>query len=165
MKYIACVDDNQYEIEINTEGEITANGKRISVDFQSVAGRPVYSLILDGKSYEAYIYPTEAGLEVLLQGKLYQVSVEDERQRRLRQASGPRIIQSGEFQLKAPMPGLIIDVPVEEGQEVEQGQNMIVLESMKMQNELKAPRKGKISRIRVMPGDNVEQNQVLIILS
>jgi biotin carboxyl carrier protein len=164
MKYIACVGDNQYEIEINTEGEITANGERVSVDFQSVAGRPVYSLILDGKSYEAYVYPTDAGLEVLLQGQLYLVSVEDERQRRLRQASSPRISQRGEFHLKAPMPGLIVAVPVEEEQEVEQGQNLIVLESMKMQNELKAPRKGKISRIRVMPGDHVEQNQVMIIL-
>jgi biotin carboxyl carrier protein len=83
----------------------------------------------------------------------------------LREVSGALKIQSGEIQLKAPMPGLIISIPVEEGQEVSKGENLIVLESMKMQNELKSPREAKVTGVRVKPGDNVDQNQVLIILS
>ena len=165
MKYIATIEDQQFEIEINTDHELIADGNRLSVDFQSVAGRPVYSLLLDGRSYEAYVYPTDSGLEVLLQGQLYLVRIEDERQRRLRQASGTQTLQSGEFHLKAPMPGLVISVPIEEGQSIDKGQNLIVLESMKMQNKLKAPRDGVVSRLRVKPGDNVENNQVLLILS
>jgi biotin carboxyl carrier protein len=165
MKYITTVNGQQFEIEINAEGEVSIGGEPLHADFQSVAGRPVYSIILDGKSYEAYVYPTESGLEVLLRGQLFLISVEDERQRRLRNASGSQIRPSGEFMLKAPMPGLIIEVPVDEGDQVEKGQNLIVLESMKMQNELRAPREGIIARVRVKAGDSVEQNQVMLILS
>ena len=67
--------------------------------------------------------------------------------------------------MAAPMPGLVVAVPVEEGQEVQKGEDLIILESMKMQNELKAPRDGTISRIRVGPGDSVDQNQVLLTLT
>jgi biotin carboxyl carrier protein len=100
----------------------------------------------------------------MLRGQLYQIDIEDERQRRLRMASGGVSTQSGELKLKAPMPGLIVDVPVEEGQEVAKGDNLIILESMKMQNEIKSPREGKIARVNVNAGDSVNQNQVLLIL-
>jgi biotin carboxyl carrier protein len=63
------------------------------------------------------------------------------------------------------MPGLIVAIPVEEGQEIQSGDDLIILESMKMQNELKAPRDGTVNRIRVSAGDNVDQNQVLMTLS
>ncbi len=165
MKYIATVDDQTYEIEINAPDEITLNGQRLSVDFIAVAEQAVYSLILEGRSYEAYVDPTEEGWQVLLRGQLYQVRVEDERQRRLLQATGREIVQTGEFHLKAPMPGLVVDVPVQEGQEVEKGDVLVVLESMKMQNELKAPRPGKVTRVRVRPGDSVEQNALMVILT
>ncbi len=164
MKYFATIEDQNFEIEISSDRELIADGVRLSVDFQSVMGRPVYSLLLNGRSYEAYVYPTESGMEVLLQGDLHQVDIEDERQRRLRKASTSVKVQSGEFQLKAPMPGLVISVPIEEGQGIEEGQNLIVLESMKMQNELKSPCTGTVTRIRVKTGDSVEKNEVLVIL-
>jgi biotin carboxyl carrier protein len=153
-----------YEIEIRSANEIVIGDQAIRIDLRSIAGKPVYSLLLDGKSYEAYIAPGEDGLEVLLQGRLYQVSVEDERQRRLRQSSGPILLPRGDYPLKAPMPGLVVAVPVSEGTAVSKGQNLVILESMKMQNELRAPRDGIVNRIRVGPGDHVEQNQVLLIL-
>jgi biotin carboxyl carrier protein len=164
MRYITTVDGETYEVEINSESEITVSGRKLQVDFQSVADQPVYSLILEHQSYEAYVYPSEQGLDVLLQGQLYHITVEDERQRRLRQASGMQISPSGEFHLKAPMPGLIVAIPVTEGQSVSQGQDLVILESMKMQNELKAPRDGTVSRVRVKPGDGVEQDQILVTL-
>lgn len=164
MRYITTVDGETFEVEINSESEITVGGRRLQVDFQSVAGQPVYSLILDGQSYEAYVYPSDQGLDVLLLGQLYHIAVEDERQRRLRQASGMQISPSGELHLKAPMPGLIVAIPVTEGQQVNQGQDLVILESMKMQNELKAPREGTVTRVRVKPGDSVEQNQILVTL-
>ena len=128
MKYVTTIDDQSYEIEIITEDEITADGKRHTVDFQSVIGPPVVSLILDSQSYEAYVNPTEAGLEILLRGQRYLVNVEDERQRLLRDVSGTKAIRRDEIQLKAPMPGLIVAVPVEEGQQVDKGDNLVILE-------------------------------------
>ena len=164
MRYIATVGDKTYEIEINSEGELTLGGRRLAMDLQSVAGQPVYSLIIDGRSFEAYVLPGDEGMEVVLAGRLYHVLVEDERLRRLRQSSTGLTVRSGEFHLKAPMPGLVVAVPVEEGQKVERGTDLVILESMKMQNELKAPREGTVAHIRVRPGDRVDQNQILISL-
>ncbi len=63
------------------------------------------------------------------------------------------------------MPGLVVAVPVTQGEQVQKGQNLVILESMKMQNEIKAPREGTVSRVRVKSGDNVDQHQVLLTLS
>lgn len=164
MKYVATIEGESYEVEINEQGEILADGERLPADFMAVAEQSVYSLLLNNRSFEAHISPGELGLEVLLRGKRYTVSVEDERSRILREVGGAEIEQRGEFQLKAPMPGLVVAVPVEEGQEIEKGEDLIILESMKMQNELKAPRAGKVSRIRVASGDSVQQNAVLLVL-
>jgi biotin carboxyl carrier protein len=63
------------------------------------------------------------------------------------------------------MPGLIVAIPVEEGQEVKKGQVLVILESMKMQNELKSPREGTVTRLRVKAGDRVEQKATLLSVS
>ncbi len=64
--------------------------------------------------------------------------------------------------MKAPMPGMIVAVLVNEGQIVEKGEVLVVLESMKMQNELKSPKPGRVGRVRVKSGDSVEQKQTLL---
>lgn len=164
MRYIATVNDKIYEIEVNSQREITVDGARRAVDLLQVSGQPLYSLIVDGHSYEAYVHANEAGLEVVLEGRLYQVALEDERDRRLRQASSSLEVRRDDLHLRAPMPGLVVAVPVEEGQEVAKGDDLVMLESMKMQNELKAPRPGTVKQVRVRPGDRVEQDQVLLTL-
>jgi biotin carboxyl carrier protein len=164
MKYLTTVDDLTYEIEINVEGEIVVNGQPLAIDFHPVAGQPVYSLLVNGRSYEAYVNPLDDGLQVLLQGRLYPVIVEDERTKRLRESSSGQPITKGEIHVKAPMPGLVVATLVEPGHAVEKGELLIILESMKMQNELKAVRSGKITRVRVKAGDSVEQNQVLMTI-
>jgi biotin carboxyl carrier protein len=165
MKYATTLNDKTYLIEINEDRRVIVNGVEYTVDFESVSGQPVYSLLIDGRSYEAYIYETEdrQAWQVLLRGDLHTVRVEDEREKRLRAAAGVMVpAASGEFHLKAPMPGLIVAVPVSEGQPVKKGDNLVILESMKMQNELKCPREGAVTRVKVKPGDSVEQNQILV---
>jgi biotin carboxyl carrier protein len=164
MKYIATIDGKEFEVEIVDEHHVRVGGRLLRADFKSVGEQPVYSLILDGKSYEACIYQDDVGWEVLLQGRQYQVSVEDERARRLKAAAGAGIVESGEILVKAPMPGLVVALPVGEGQPVKKGQALLILESMKMQNELKAPRDGVMGRIRVKAGESVEQKQTLLSL-
>ncbi len=162
MKYITTIGEKEFIIEIIDEEHIAVDGVSCSVNFESVSGEPVYSLLLDGKSYEAYVYEDEDGWEVLLQGSLYPAIVVDEREHRLRSAFGSGPTQSGEFYLKAPMPGLVVEIPVSDGQEVAEGDVLIILESMKMQNELKSPRAGVVARMRVNVGDNVERRQTLL---
>ena len=80
----------------------------------------------------------------------------------MRAAAGGGVAESGEFHLKAPMPGLVVAIPVNEGDKVEKGQVILILESMKMQNELKSPKAGTVGRIRVKQGEKVEQRQALL---
>ncbi len=162
MKYITTIDDRQFTVEIIDEKHVSVDGKVYEIDFESVSGQPVYSLIVDGRSHESYIYQGDDNWQVLMRGRLYPVTVEDEREQRLRAAAGGRVAETGEFHLRAPMPGLVVAIPVTEGQAVKRGEVILILESMKMQNELKAPRDGKIGRIRVRPGESVEQKQTLL---
>jgi biotin carboxyl carrier protein len=71
----------------------------------------------------------------------------------------------GEVSIRPPMPGLIVRVPVVEGQTVSKGETLMILESMKMENELKSPRDGTVHRIYVSAGENVEQNKVLVTIA
>ena len=162
MKYIATTGEHEYLIEIVDNETIKVDGKTCKVDFESLGEQPVFSLLIDGCSHEAYINPGDGDWEVLYQGILYLVTVEDEREKRLRTTFGGSPQDSSEFYLKAPMPGLVISVLVEEGQKISKGDVLIILESMKMQNELRSPRDGLISRLRVKEGDNVERKQTLL---
>jgi biotin carboxyl carrier protein len=162
MKYITTIDNKEFEIEVVDERHIRIGDRLLEVDFESVSGQPVFSLILDGKSYEAFVYQGDEDWEVLIHGQQYQVKVEDEREKRLKASAGGDSMVGGEFHLKAPMPGLVIAILIEEGQEVKKGQVMLILESMKMQNELKAPRDGIMGRVRVKAGESVEQRQTLL---
>jgi acetyl/propionyl-CoA carboxylase alpha subunit len=162
MKYITTVNECDYEIDILDEHHVIVNGIAHEMDFEPVGNQPVYSLILDGQSYEAHIYPDNGDWQVLLHGTLYPVEVEDDRERRLRSAMSRGKAQFGEYQLKAPMPGLVVSIPVIEGQAVEKGDVLLILESMKMQNELKAPHKGTVTHIRVSLSERVEQKQTLL---
>ena len=162
MRYIATVEDKQFVVEIIDEKHVSVDGKVYEVDFESVSGQPVYSLIVDGKSHEGYVAQADDNWQVLLRGRLFPITVEDEREKRLRSAAGGGVAETGEFHLRAPMPGLVVAIPVEEGQSIQKGQVLLILESMKMQNELKAPRDGTVGRIRVKPGETVEQKQTLL---
>jgi biotin carboxyl carrier protein len=162
MKYIVTINEREYQVEILGEKRINVDGTELDVDFQSISSQPIYSLILNGHSYEAFVSPNQNEWQVMLHGNLYDARVEDERERRLRAASGGSASEHMEFQLKAPMPGLVVAIPVSEGQEINKGDVLLILESMKMQNELKSPRAGTVKNIRVAPGVSVEQKQVML---
>lgn len=165
MKYITTINEQEFLVDLLDDGRILVNGKAYQVDFAEISEHQVYSLIMDGRSIEAFVYPGEDGWQVVYQGKFYPARVEDEREHRLRLAAGSDVRERGEWQLKAPMPGLIVATPVQDGQQVEKGDVLIVLESMKMQNELKAPRAGVVTRLRVTSGERVEQHTPLLMLT
>lgn len=165
MKYIAEVDGLEFPIEILDERHIRFGEAVLEVDLAAVSGEPLYSLIVNGESFEGYVYPDEDGWQVHLLGQFYQVRVEDEREKRLSTSILGTVRSGAEFVLKAPMPGMVVSVPVNEGDTVEKGQTLVILESMKMQNELRAPYPGKVVRLRVKKGENVEQKQTLLYLS
>src|SRR5690554_4859965 len=99
MKYATTINNQTYIIEINDDRRVIVDGVEYEVDFVSVSGQPVYSLLINGRSYEAYVYEPDDSDEwdVLLLGDLYGVRVEDEREKRLRAAGGAVAQVTGEY--------------------------------------------------------------------
>lgn len=162
MRYVTTIEEKDYQVEILDERHIVLDGETYTVDFNAIDDQPVFSLLIDGKSFEAYVYPSFDSWQVLLRGHSYTSQVVDERERNLRAAAGSSVSEREEYHLKAPMPGLVVAIPVEEGAQIDKGEVLLVLESMKMQNELRSPRPGRVARLRVKPGDSVEQNQTIL---
>jgi biotin carboxyl carrier protein len=161
MKYITTLNDQQYTIEIDHDDQITVNGESYDINFQQLSEGGILSLLLNNHSLEAIVEERDGAWEVLIRGELYTVQVQDERAYRLAKARGITAEVIGEAAIKSPMPGLIIAVPVEEGQLVSKGDQIVILESMKMENELRSPRDGVVKRLHVKPGESVEKNQPL----
>jgi biotin carboxyl carrier protein len=164
MRYEVTVGENVYQIEVNQEGRITLDGEDVDVDFSRIGGGSLYLLLVNHESFEGLVEKHGDVWDVLFRGDLYEVQVADERAQLMRARAGMAVPDSGEIQIKAPMPGMVVKIPVEVGQQINKGDNLIILESMKMENELKAPRNGKVERINVKPGNSVEQGQVLVVI-
>jgi len=165
MRYVTTIGEREYLVELVDDHHVSVDGVLYEIDFERVGDQPVYSMLVDGNSYDALVYPEDDVWQVVFQAHLYTASVEDEREKRLRASMGGASQEHSEYQLKAPMPGMVVAVPVQAGQEIQKGDVLVILESMKMQNELKSPRSGSVSRIRVAPGDRVEQKETLLSVS
>ena len=161
MKYATTIGERTYIIEINRDGEITLDGERFPIDLQAIDD-VTYSLLIGNASHEALVEANGEDLVVLLHGRRYNARVMDERARRLAESSGGLAVSTGEITIKSPMPGLIVAVPVDEGQAVTKGQTLIVLESMKMENELKVPVAGRVTAIRAAAGQPVDKGAPLV---
>jgi biotin carboxyl carrier protein len=162
MKYVTTIDGREYIIDIIDEHQVSVDGVIHQVDFTPVGDHEVYSLVVDGKSVDSTVVLNEDTWQVLFQGDLYTALVEDEREKRLRAALGGRVAEHEDFHLKAPMPGMVISIPVQEGQVIRKGDVLAILESMKMQNELRSPRDGKVTRVRIKAGERVEQKETIL---
>lgn len=164
MKYIANIDDQEFVIDINDAGHVSIDGEVADVDFGGLDGTQLYSLILNGYSYDVDVNEDNETYRVSIKGVVYEVQVQDERTRRLAGLRGTANI-AGEVPIKAPMPGVVVDVAVAEGQTVAKGDLVVILESMKMQNEFKAPKDGEVKQVRVAAGDKVDQNAVMVTIA
>ncbi|MBI5960925.1 MAG: biotin/lipoyl-binding protein [Chloroflexi bacterium] len=165
MKYQTIVNGQTFEIDINEDGRLMVNGEERAIDFRALRKGELFSLLLDHQSVEAVVEERDGQYYVLISGDMYEVKVTDERSRRLASAFMSFGDASGEVPIRAPMPGMIVRVPVTEGQAVLKGETVVILESMKMENELKAPRDGTVHHVYVSAGSSVEQNKVLVTIA
>ena len=159
MKYVAIINNQQYEIEIDEDGKVLIDGDERDVDFLNLGGS-LFSVITENKSLEAVIDDDEGRIAVMMGGRLFETQVLDERAILMMQRRGVQETGSGE--VHAPMPGLIVEVTVQPDQQVEIGDTLIILESMKMQNELKSPIAGVVRSVQVAAGQAVEKNMLLV---
>lgn len=163
MKYFATVNEREYEVNIN-EDRVLVNGEPVDVDLVQIGFPELYSILYNGRSYELLIEAKRFQYAVSVRGDQYQIQVEDERTRRLNAGRKKEALPKGEMGVKAPIPGLVVKVLVEEGDAAEEGQPLLILEAMKMENEIRSPRACVIKKVEVTPGQRVEQNSVLIVI-
>ena len=164
MKYTAIINDKTYDIQIGANNTVLVNGEPHTVDFRTIDGNSLYSLLMDNTSWEALVERSGDEYRVLIEGGLHVVTVQDERTRKMAKAGDGSAALVGDAIIKAPMPGLVRGVSVAVGDAVKARQGIVILEAMKMENELRTPRAGVVKEIRVKPGEKVEKGQALVVV-
>lgn len=142
--------------------EVSLEGRVIDVDCAQHAD--TVSMRIDGRVLDLWVEGAPPEIGVVARGQRFYVKVESDRMRALSAAMGGRG-GAGEGLVKSPMPGRVLKVLVAEGDEVEVGTPLIVVEAMKMENELCATRAGAVSRVFVVPGATVEGGAKLVEVS
>jgi biotin carboxyl carrier protein len=121
----------------------------------------VYSIVLNGRSYEARVVMKDDEYIVEIDGQSIAIEINDPRDFRRGARNGG---DSNLRHIMASMPGKVVRLLVDAGDAVEEGQGLIVIEAMKMQNELRSPRPGIVSKVEVAIGGTVTAGQVLVTL-
>ena len=161
LKYTAKIEERTYSLEITPDG-VKLDGEEVVASMRPV-GPAGYSLIVDGRSVRAVVEPNADGtLRVTIDGNAHEVEVRDEHAMLMERFGGRSAGAGGIRHVRAPMPGMVRAVNVAEGDTVEEGHGLLVLEAMKMENELRAEVSGVVRAVHVGPGSAVEKNQMLV---
>ncbi|MBC8986265.1 biotin/lipoyl-binding protein [Pedobacter sp. N36a] len=157
--------NEQYNFEVAVSANtLTVDGQALEMDAKTLSGTTQH-IIYQHKSYNVEVLEREEGgkqVSIRVNGNIYQVEVEDQYDELLKQLGMDNAAGTKVQELKAPMPGLVLQLMVAEGQEVNKGDSLLVLEAMKMENIIKSPATGTVKRILVQKGDKVEKNGILI---
>jgi biotin carboxyl carrier protein len=166
-KYRLKVRDADREIEVEPDEHgnfvVTVDGRSVTVSLTQVDDSARYSLIVDNKPYDIFAEETPVGFHVVVGGRRIVVGTQTGRRGR----GGPESIDvdaGGEWVLKSPMAGVVREINVQADDEVAEGQVVVVVEAMKMQNELHARRGGTVKAVYVSVGQRVDQGTPLLVL-
>ena len=156
------IEGKRYKVELpagvaSGAVECVVDGRRTAVDVQ-VLEAGVMSLVVEGRQFRCVL----DGDGVVIGGRRYGFEVDDPRSLQGRRGGGVGV--DGPRPVKAPMPGRVVRVLVKDGQDVEEGEAIVVIEAMKMQNELRAPKAGRVVRVSVGVGDAVGAGDVLAVV-
>lgn len=152
-------------IDLTVEGTtVTLDGRTVAFSCERVSDRRL-SLLIDQASYDAIVLEEGHGVyRVQLGGREFEVHLKNERDLLLERFGLAEAAGAAVREIHAPMPGLVLSVAVDPGQQVEAGTGLLVLEAMKMENEIRADRGGVVKAVHVAPGDAVGKNDLLIEL-
>jgi biotin carboxyl carrier protein len=157
------------KVTVNKKAEFTIdknlmNGKDVEWDMIEFHEN-TFHVIKDNKGYTAMLVSfnaEEKSMVINVNGNDYEISIKDKNDLLLQQLGIATKSSSVVKQIKAPMPGLIINVSVTDGQEIKKGDTLLILEAMKMENVIKSPRDGKLKKVNVQLKQAVEKNQVML---
>src|SRR6185503_7050301 len=153
MRYEVTLDDRRVRVEVGENGRFTIGDRVVAADVRETVRGRQWSISLEGESHEITLV-THDPLRLDLDGHDVRAAVIDERA--LRAGRGAVGARTGRVELRAPMPGLLKAVHVNEGDHVDAGARLATLEAMKMENELLAPSGGRIAKVRATAGTKVE---------
>jgi biotin carboxyl carrier protein len=163
VRYQVVVEGRTFEVEVTPDGRVWVDRRPLDVDLAGVDGLPLYSLLVDNRSYEAHVAESESGVcEVVLAGRPYRASLQAEEQPCGETGEGSD--EAGDGEVAAPLPGLLVEVRVVEGQTVQRGDIVAVLESMKMHLELHASRSGVVQSVHGAGGQDVAQGELVAFI-
>jgi biotin carboxyl carrier protein len=161
---IVTAGGRQFEFE-EERGTILYNSEPVEIDIQNV-GPNYFHVIHKNQSYKVEVLSInrpEKTLRLKVNSNQYDVALSDQYDRLLQKLGLDKALSSQVAELKAPMPGLVLQILAQEGQQVSKGDNLLILEAMKMENMIKSPVDGIIKGLKIKAGDKVEKNQTLIL--
>jgi biotin carboxyl carrier protein len=166
IRYRATLEGIEHELEI---AELSAISYRVKigdaeheVDVRRI-GPTSFSILVCNRSFDLDVVRDGEDMIVASRGGAIRVSLVDAT-RYARHRAGDHSQAAGPVEVKAMMPGRIVNVLVKEGDEVADHQGLVVVEAMKMENEVKSPKAGKVSQVRVSPAQTVEKGELLLVI-
>lgn len=162
MAYLIKIDDKEFKGDIEKTGnslKVNLDGKEFLVEIAQI-DKDKLTLLIDNKPYQIF---KDGENQLNINGEVYTFEIFDESVAKLLKLS-PEALHKKEVVVTAPMPGLVIEVEVKEGDAVKKGQGLLIIEAMKMQNEFKAPRDGIVKKIMVKKGQAVNSKDALVVI-
>jgi biotin carboxyl carrier protein len=166
MKFEVLINGTRRIVELERDTNrwrISLDGEPADADAVEIAPN-IFSVLLNGKSYEIRVTPNPSGTLTLQTGRNeFTAEVIDPRAWRGRRHGA--LEAEGRQQILAPMPGKIVRVLVQAGERVQAGQGLLVVEAMKMQNEIRSPKSGTVERLLIKEGQPVNAGEVLCVVA
>lgn len=162
MKYHVTIRSRVYVIDVDG-GSVTVDGERFEAHAAAIPGTPLLHLLLGTDSWTVACQQLDGRRWALgAAGERVEVEVQDDRSKQIEALTGQGKKPAAGGVVRAPMPGLVVRVEVSEGEVVEVGAGLVVVEAMKMENELRSTVKGVVERVHVKAGDRVEKGAELV---
>jgi biotin carboxyl carrier protein len=167
MRYLATIEGAEQELEIEalpTAGafQVRLGEHEFEADLRQV-GPSSFSIIVGTRAFDFDVVREGEEMVVSSRGGVTRLTLEDAARRLMRSARKPRQV-SGRVEMRAMMPGRVVSVLVQAGDQVEENQGVVVVEAMKMENELKSPKPGKVIEVKVVAGQTVEKGELLAVI-
>ena len=164
MRHVATVGEHTFDLEVREQQgtlSVRVDGRPFVVDALCVDGRAIFSLLVEGRSYEVIAERSGESAFVTLAGETFEVRLADA----LTARAAARGTEAGRAVVKAPMPGMVVAVSAAAGQRVKQGEPLVILEAMKMETALTAPIEGVVTSVSVEPRQTVAAGATLAVVT
>jgi len=160
--------NGKFDFDVGNSNEgLAVNGKPIATDMKQL-NTSSWHIINELNSYNAEVVSFNAAdktAEIKVNNNLYAINAKDQFDILLDKLGLSNLTSAKVSEVKAPMPGLVLKVLVTEGSEIKKGDNLFILEAMKMENIIKATADVTVKTVKIKPGDKVEKGQVLLLFS